>query len=418
MTYMESATSPGRRLVVLTNDLPYPPNYGHKVDQYYRWLGFAQRGWRMRLICWRSPQDPPMRDGDLDALGAVFEAIDELPIGYDMASFARRLALLPRYPSHVASRLPDAAAVERLVAEVRAFAPDAIILDGIYGGALGQMLAKACGVPAILRGHNVEHAYFAGQARAVKSIKSKLKWHLARVGLARYETELLRGADWTFDISADDVRYWKDRGIAHISWAPTVYPGPGSGTILPAAERHYDVAYIGNMRLPNNLKGLGWFVGEVLPILRELRPGTSFCFAGANPSDEARAIFAQAPEIDLVPDAPSADDILAHGRVLVNPILSGSGVNVKSIDMLRYDAPIVTTSIGAQGFGREIDGQFLVRNDARSFAEAIVAALADPRPPEGRAEARSLFGQGGLDAQVALIERIIAKAQQGVAALG
>lgn len=394
------------RLLVLTLDLPYPPNYGHKVDQYNRWKGFAARGWRMRLICWRSPQDPPAAPGDVAALSDVFESIEELSIGHDLISFACRLARLPRYPSHVASRVPNAATRRRLIAEARAFAPQAIVLDGIYGGVLGEELARGCGVPAIVRGHNIEHVYFAGQARAAQSAKTKLKWQLARVGLARYETALLSRAAWTFDISADDVRYWQARGIERISWSPTVYSGGAHGTILPPAERQYDVAYIGNMRLPNNLKGLAWFVNSVLPALRRARPETTYCFAGANPSDEARAIFADAPEITFVPDAPSADAILANGRVLVNPILSGSGVNVKSIDMLRYDAPIVTTNVGAQGFGAELAGQFVVRADADSFAAAIVSALADPRPPAGRTAARALFGDEGLDAQVALVERI------------
>lgn len=399
----------GKRLIVLTIDLPCPPNHGHKVDQYHRWKGFAERGWALRLLCWRSPYDPPASVEGADMAAQVFESIEELPIGHDPRSFAQRLALLPFYPSHVASRVPPRATLKRLVADAQAFQPDAIILDGIYGSVVGEAMARDCNVPVIVRGHNVEHLYFAGQARAANGLANKLKWNLARFGLERYETAVLRRAAWTFDISADDVRYWKTRGIDRISWAPTVYPGADSGTILAPSERRYDVAYIGNMRLPNNLRGLNWFVRDVLPLLRDMRPGATYCFAGANPSDEAREIFAQAPEIDLVPNAPSVDDILANGRVLVNPILSGSGVNVKSIDMLRYDAPIVTTSIGAQGFGPEIDGQFLVRDDARGFAEAIVAALADPQPPGGRAAARSLFGEGGLDAQIALIERIIAQ---------
>ncbi|MFZ3484871.1 glycosyltransferase [Sphingomonas sp. 3-13AW] len=394
------------RLIVLTLDLPYPPNYGHKVDQFNRWRGFAERDWRMRLICWRSPQDPAAAAGDVTALSQAFEAIEELPIGHDLLSFARRLARLPRYPSHVASRVPDAATRRRLVAEARAFRPNAVILDGIYGGVLGEELAQACGVPLIVRGHNVEHQYFAGQARTVTSFRTKLKWQLARLGLERYETELLRRAAWTFDISADDVGYWQARGVERISWAPTVYPGTPHGTLLPPAERRYDVAYIGNLRLPNNLGGLTWFVDAVLPILRHERPGTTYCFAGANPSAEAREIFARAPEVTLVPDAPSADAILANGRVLVNPILSGSGVNVKSIDMLRYDAPIVTTTIGAQGFGPEVNGQFAVCADAPTFAAAIVSALADPHPPAGRAETRALFGEAGLDRQIALVERV------------
>lgn len=395
-----------KRLIVLTSDLPYPPNHGHKVDQYQRWKAFAGQGWRLRLICWRSSQDPPVTAADEAALHDVFEAIDVLPIPHSPGAFAARLARLPRYPSHVASRIPDAATRARLVAAARGFAPAAVVLDNIYGGVLGEALADACGVPTIVRGHNIEHRYFAQQAAATTSVRSTVAWNIARFGLARYEAGLIRRAAWTFDISADDVAFWRARGVERISWVPTVYPDTGAVTILPPAQKRWDVAYIGNLRLPNNLRGIGWFVDAVLPRIRAARPDLRIVFAGANPSADALALFARAPDIELVPNAPSADDILGNGRVLINPILSGSGVNVKSIDMLRYDAPIVTTTIGAQGFGREVDGQFAVHDDAAGFADAVIASLADPHAPAGRADVRRLFGDVGVANQIALIARV------------
>ena len=394
------------KLIVTTIDLPYPPRYGHKVDQYYRWKGFAERGWRLRLICWRSPNDPPYAEADIAALASVFESIEILPIGHDACSFARRAALLPFYPSHVASRIPPAGKMRVLEADARAFAPEAIVLDGIYGSVVGRRLARTCDVPIILRGHNIEHRYFAQQARLATTPREKLATNLARLGLRRWEERITREADWSFQISADDVNWWRAKGVERVSWAPTVYPGPDHGTLILPAARAFDVAYIGNMRLPNNLAGLAWFVRRVLPELRRLRPSTSLCFAGANPSDDARKLFADAPEVTLVPDAPSADDILANGRVLVNPILSGSGVNVKSIDMLRYDAPIVTTSTGVQGFPPAIRGEFMVCDDAAGFAAAIVQALHNPVVPTGRDGHRVPFGEAGLDQQIAAYARI------------
>lgn len=53
-------------------------------------------------------------------------------------------------------------------------------------------------------------------------------------------------------------------------------------------------------------------------------------------------LFASVPDITLVHDGPSADAILGNVRVLMDPILSGSGITAKLIDMLCNDAPIVT----------------------------------------------------------------------------
>jgi hypothetical protein len=388
-----------RKLIIITNDLPYPPNYGHKVDQHNRWRGFAEAGWQLRLICWRSPEDPPTDAKDLIALGHIFDAIDVLPIPHNVAGFTRRIIRLPRYPSHVSSRIPDRATMQRITRAARAFKPAAIVLDGIYGGAVGEQIAAACEVRTILRGHNIEHVYFAQQAKAARG-RSRLAWLVARIGLERYERALVRRAAWTFDVSNDDVAFWKAAGVETVSWGPTVYPGALHGTIIPAAKRRWDLAYIGNLRLPNNLRGIAWFIDEVLPHLRQLRPHITICFAGANPSEEARSLFRRAPEIELVPDVPTADEILSQGRVLVNPILSGSGINIKSIDMLRYDAVIVTTPVGVNGFPQAIRSQFVVREDPQLFAAAIVEALAHPNLLAGRDGARAVFGEEGLRQQM------------------
>jgi hypothetical protein len=396
-----------RRLIVITNDLPYPPNYGHKVDQFNRWRGFRLSGWELMLICWRSPKDPPTTADDAAKLSDIFSTVEILPIKHDIGHFLSRLVMLPRYPSHVASRIPDAATCRRLIGAARAFDPSVVVFDGIYGAKLGRDIAKACGVPTILRGHNVEFRYFAQQVRASTNFRDKIAWSIARVGLERWERKLTQEADWSLQISWDDLTFWQSEGIKNLSWAPTFYPGSAAhGTLRPPSERTYDVVYIGNMRLPNNLQGLSWFVREVLPLLRRSHPTIRLCFAGANPTDEARRLFREAPEITLVPNAPSADEILSNGRVLINPILSGSGINVKSIDMLRYDAPIVTTPVGVQGFAPDLRRQFVICDDAAAFAEAIGVALANPVPPEDRERARAIFGDLGLAEQIEMVSKI------------
>jgi hypothetical protein len=396
------------RLIVLTIELPYPPNYGHKVDQFYRWRGFRDRGASLKLICWHSPQNPYPTATDLAVIREIFDEVDILPIRHDVASLARRLTYLPQYPSHVASRIPPADQMARHLAAARAFQPDAVILDGIYGSVLGERIAAQCAVPVVLRGHNIEYLYFAQQAQAMTHWKQKLATHLARLGLRRFEEALVRRVAWNFDVSDADVRFWLADGVRNVSWLPTVFPDPADTyPVIMPEEKRWDIAYIGNLRLPNNLAGIAWFIERVMPHIRRLRPGTSVCFAGANPSQQALDLFACAPDITLIPDVPNADAILGNGRVLVNPILSGSGITVKLIDMLRHDAPIVTTSVGARGFSFDLQQQFAVHDDPRDFARAVVTAIADPKVPRGRIEARAMFNTSALDNQMEEVRTIM-----------
>jgi glycosyltransferase involved in cell wall biosynthesis len=70
-------------------------------------------------------------------------------------------------------------------------------------------------------------------------------------------------------------------------------------------------------------------------------------------------------------------EYLAAAEIAVNPMFSGSGTNVKMVELMAAGLPIVTTAVGARGIDQQGEQAFLVA-DAPHMADGIRRLLADP----------------------------------------
>ena len=98
------------RLTLVAGEFPYPPIHGGRADTWSRIKALAQQGVRIQLICWYSPiwggQPTPEQEA---VVREVVADLIVLPIQLGPKALLRRLALLPWWPSHVASRAPTMA---------------------------------------------------------------------------------------------------------------------------------------------------------------------------------------------------------------------------------------------------------------------------------------------------------------------
>jgi glycosyltransferase involved in cell wall biosynthesis len=304
--------------------------------------------------------------------------------------------------------MPRRKSRRKLDESIEAFAPDAIWLDGLWPGAFAISLAKLNGLQYFYRSHNIEHRYMARQAALASSMSYRVRLLLTRIGLQRFERKVVLGASRVFDISIDDLTYWKSRGLGCGTWLPPIVPVRA----LPeaAAGSRCDIAFLGNLHTPNNVEAVKWLLLEVWPLLRSVRPLASAIIAGFAPSEEVRALVADCAGVTLLADPPDVWPLYAAARVLVNPARSGSGVNIKSVEMLQLDSPIVSTSVGVGGLPESIRAQFLVADNAEDFARAINDALSGKvaldRP--ARERARDMFAPQAINEVVRLMKADIA----------
>jgi glycosyltransferase involved in cell wall biosynthesis len=84
------------------------------------------------------------------------------------------------------------------------------------------------------------------------------------------------------------------------------------------------------------------------------------------------------PGIELLGKVRDAAQAHADFLVSINPMPSGTGLKIKTVEAMACGRPVVATPAGCAGL-RSYFGQGLIEvNDETSFAEALLAWLRDP----------------------------------------
>ena len=394
----------GFRLLVVAFEFPYPANHGGRADIWRRLQMLKRLDCEVSLICWYD--DRADTRPSAEALTVVQNEVASLLAlpknkrGFK-SSVLRLLQVIRGIPSHAAARAvygEQHAEIHRLA---KAFAPDAVLLDSLYGGLLALDLSIALKVPMFYRAHNIEHRYFAGQAAAAQHLRDRLVWSLACLHLKAFEYKMMRNARVCFDISADDMIWWAAKGVKTAQWLPPL----SEAAIMPPIQNETapirEVAFLGNLYAPNNVQGIHWLVKQVMPIVWSLRPQTVLHIAGSRPLASIKALFAGSDKLQLYENVADVMAYLMNSAVLVNPVLSGSGVNVKMLDMLMTQRPIISTSQGVAGLVPELKNLCEVADSADEFARSLVAQLNTPYLDVSRREAmRPLFGTEAVQAMI------------------
>lgn len=365
------------RVLVCTPHMPYPPRGGGRADVWRRIEALTRLGHKVMLLHQHEAGGPRA------PLPEHFEHMDEVlserfsfTVERSRLRTVRQLLGMWSVPWGVAKAVPSGdalAGTERAVAD---FAPEMILLEGPWFGELGRRFATKFDAPIVYRSHNIEHVYLKRQAQASRSMRNRVAWRLATVGLKTYELTLMRRARLSLDISLDDLEFWRNQGVSGISWLP---PLPELALSHPPTDRcPSEVLFVGGLTYPNNVHGVRWLVDEVLPILQASLPDIVLSIVGSTPDEALRAELAANPAVRTFFDVESVNPYLFGAKVLVNPVSIGSGVQLKMLDMLMTDVPIVTRTNGARGLPRRCVAQFEIADTSETFAAAIITQLENP----------------------------------------
>jgi glycosyltransferase involved in cell wall biosynthesis len=105
-------------------------------------------------------------------------------------------------------------------------------------------------------------------------------------------------------------------------------------------------------------------------------PGSRFQLMGELPAQVRRSLGS--PEgVSVLGHVVSVEEHLAGCRVIVVPLLSGSGIRLKILNAAAWGIPVVSTSVGAEGLAFKDGAEILVRDDPLEFAQAVEQLLTD-----------------------------------------
>lgn len=137
-----------------------------------------------------------------------------------------------------------------------------------------------------------------------------------------------------------------------------------------------EIAFVGAYGHAPNVDAVMYFVHSILPRVLLSVPSVRFIVVGS----QAELLSSRLPDtehIAMIGHVESVERYLSHCRVFVAPLRFGAGVKGKVGQAMAIGLPVVTTSVGAEGLKVQSGHQILLRDDAASFADAVVDVCVD-----------------------------------------
>lgn len=219
--------------------------------------------------------------------------------------------------------------------------------------------------------------------------------------LARHDARFYQGAASRYLPAVSHVWVCSDRDAARlreqaaairVAVVPNTIGAP-SAPLRPRNEDPFTFLFVGALGYFPNRAGVGWFLDEVMPLLRGAAP-RPFRVRIVGRESRTRRLRAIRSSTD-VEFAGFADDVTPHyaaaGAVVV-PIHAGGGTRIKVIEAFAHGCPVVTTAMGVEGLDVEDGVHVLLADSARLFAEQCARLMTTPAIAAGLvSRARELF---------------------------
>lgn len=242
---------------------------------------------------------------------------------------------------------------------------DIAIIEHFWCAEYAQQVAGHAG-RLVLDLHNIESRLYDAAAHSERLPLSVLMSGFS-TACARLERTWLPRFDLL--LVSSDLDAERARRIAP-GVKSAVYPNALRYQTEPSSCEEDVIAFSGNMEYHPNTAAVRYFSREVWPVVRREHPAIVWRLIGKN--DHAIAACTKGDSrIDVRGAVDDAVAALAAARVVVVPLLAGSGTRLKILEAWAAGRAVVSTSIGAEGLAAR-DGQHLVIADtARAFADAI-----------------------------------------------
>lgn len=288
---------------------------------------------------------------------------------------ARLKALSSSAPLHWVMGWDDVigAAIER---KIQVHKPDIVIVEHLAMTRFLPYIKRATNAKLVLVDHNVESLWHAQSARQFGfTLKGII--HRSQSGSVRKTERAMLGAfDMTIAISDTDRETLQQMvPSARVRFVPI---GVDMGRFIPQhdAEENDLIVFVGGLNVGTNVDGLKFLVHEILPLVRQKHSGARVEIVGRAPTSSILALN-NPPITKIIADVPDVRPYMARAAVCVVPIRPKSGVRLKILEGFAMAKAMVSTSLAAEGLD-VVDGEHLfIRDDAQSFADAIVKLLAD-----------------------------------------
>lgn len=222
-------------------------------------------------------------------------------------------------------------------------------------------------VPVIVDLDDFRYRYSGQTPWSLALVKERLGKALSH-GLVRKQLSRFNGA---FTVSEQDNQ--------EISGLPTAFlPNVPMHTLsnTTPVPNSKNVVFVGSLWYGPNKDGINWFLKQVWPHVLRQEPTATLTLAGAAPPT-LRARWETQSGVSAHGFAPDLAALYQHANLVVVPVQSGGGTNIKVLEAMAHGRPGLVSSFVAAAFGHQFTDtkELLVAKNAEEFCTKTLSAL-------------------------------------------
>ena len=377
-------------ILFIAHRLPFPPDRGDKIRSHHILRHLAELA-PVHVATFADDEADFAAEADLAELAASYRLIRRSkPL-----ALAAVQALALRQPVSL-SAFHDRA-LANYVAAVLATRPIAAIY--VFSGQMGQYVPRNFAGRLILDLVDVDSAKFEAYARKSGGLSGWIEMREARL-LAVEEACLAARSAVTLLVSPAEAELFRSRlpartaadvralcnGIDAAGYDPdAVEPEPRM-----LACRGPRLIFTGQMDYAPNVDAVRRVLDGILPLIRAIRPDTTFHVVGRNPAPELLARHGE----NGCHVWGRVDDIrpwLAAADAALIPLEIARGVQNKVLEAMAMALPVVLSGEAAIGIAARHSEHFIVGDGDDELARAMLWLLGDPRGARKLGEAARRF---------------------------
>jgi glycosyltransferase involved in cell wall biosynthesis len=265
---------------------------------------------------------------------------------------------------------------------------DAIHIEGLelspYLHKIAALRGTASTPLLIYDAHNAETVI---QRRALQTDRIQLhRWLAAFYSglqlprIAKLERQTCEHADSVLCVSNEDCSELRKLlpGLKPVVVPNGIFLSEYTEPVTPAALPEPALVFSGKMNYRPNVDGVLWFTRKILPRILRNHSDATFVVVGKTPVPSIKRL-ADNPRIRVTNSVPDVRPLIAAATVFLAPLRMGGGTRFKLLEAMALRRPIVSTTIGAEGFPITDGNELLLADSPDEQATAICSLIEDSK---------------------------------------
>ena len=370
------------KLLVLTPQLPYPPQQGTTIRNFNIVKHLAPRH-HITLLSFGTPDE-------LRNAAPLYDVCRRIEIApYPARSLARRAWTTLTSPlPDMALRLKSAQMHRQAEMLLHSEPFDIVQVEGLeMARYVRQARAEQQESRILFDDHNAEYVLqrtaFESDSRKPARFHAALYSLIQWKKLERYERQICRRADHTVACSEADAAAIRAL-FSNLQPPISVIPnGVDTEFYVPSdqtcARPHagLTLVFTGKMDFRPNIDAMTWFAAEILTRIRAEVPRACLVIVGQKPTPRIVALR-QPPGVMVTGWVPDTRPYIADAAVYVVPLRIGSGTRLKVLEAMAMGKAIVSTVRGIEGIALTPERDALIADTPEKFARAVITLLCNP----------------------------------------